>query len=105
MSLLEFVSNAPCRESDPWLFDQYQLDLAQPGLQHCKGCPFWQNCEDLVQPKSSYYDGICGGKVWRNGRVLASLHPTLPHKLKVGLEEDEVFIDVNAVEFRGGELR
>ena len=25
-----FTSEAPCREADPWLFDQFNLDLAQP---------------------------------------------------------------------------
>ena len=67
MSLFNFLNNAPCRDSDPWLFDQYQLDLAQPGLAYCRNCKFWNECDSLVKPESSNYDGIAAGKVWRNG--------------------------------------
>lgn len=98
----EFVEKAPCNGADPWLFDQYQLDLAQPGLQYCRRCIFWQNCESLVEPRTSHYDGIAAGKVWRNGRVLARLDDASPHRLIVAEERD--LIDVDAVEFRGSEL-
>ncbi len=86
MGLIDFVEDAPCRKSDPWLFDQINLDLAQPGLDICKGCPYWIECETLIAPSSSHYDGICGGKVWRNGKVLAKLIPASPNQLKVGDE-------------------
>ena len=94
-----FISQAPCREADPWLFDQSNLDLALPGLAYCSKCPFWIECESLVEPKSSHYDGIVGGKVWRNGRILAKLDSASPHRLIVG---DELYEDAMAV--RGGEL-
>lgn len=103
MSLLKFIDNAPCRNSDPWLFDQFQLDLAQPGLQYCRNCTFWIECDSLVKPKTSHYDGIAAGKVWRNGNLLARLSPTSPHPLIVN-EEKEVFIDVDAVAVRGSDL-
>jgi len=103
MSLLEFLSNAPCRDSDPWLFDQYQLDLAQPGLAYCRNCKFWNDCDSLVKPESSHYDGIAAGKVWRNGNILASLSPASPYQLKVN-EEREVFISVEALAVRRSDL-
>ena len=96
-----FTSKAPCREADPWLFDQFNLDLAQPALNYCSTCIFWQECESLVQPKPSFYDGVVAGKVWRNGRILAKLDATSPNRLIVGEELDE---DIDAVEFRGSEL-
>ena len=96
-----FTSKAPCREADPWLFDQFNLDLAQPALNYCSRCIFWQECESLVQPKPSFYDGVVAGKVWRNGRILAKLDDTSPNRLIVGEEPDE---DVDALEFRGSEL-
>lgn len=80
----EFVKDAPCRDSDPWLFDQINLDLAQPALNICKTCSFWNECEELISPRASYYDGICGGKVWRNGKVLARLFHNFPNRLQVG---------------------
>ena len=96
-----FTALAPCRDSDPWLFDQFNLDLAQPALNYCARCPFWEKCESLVQPKSNAYDGIVGGKVWRNGRVVAKLDASSPNRLIVGEEPDE---DFDAMEFRGSEL-
>jgi hypothetical protein len=96
-----FTSKAPCREADPWLFDQFNLDLAQPALNYCSTCIFWQECESLVQPKSNFYDGVVAGKVWRNGRILAKLDATSPNRLIVGEEPDE---DIDAMEFRGSEL-
>jgi len=97
-----FTSQAPCREADPWLFDQFNLDLAQPALNYCSTCIFWTECESLVQPKPNFYDGIVGGKVWRNGRVLAKLDASSPHRLLVGEELDEENFD--ALEIRGSEL-
>jgi len=97
-----FTSEAPCREADPWLFDQFNLDLAQPALNYCSRCIFWEECESLVQPKPSFYDGVVAGKVWRNGRILAKLDATSPNRLIVGEEPDEENFD--ALEFRGSEL-
>jgi hypothetical protein len=96
-----FVSKAPCREADPWLFDQFNLDLAQPALNYCSRCIFWQECESLVQPKPSFYDGVVAGKVWRNGRIVAKLDATSPNRLIVGEELDE---NSDALEFSGSEL-
>ncbi len=96
-----FTSKAPCREADPWLFDQFNLDLAQPALNYCSRCIFWEECESLVQPKPSFFDGVVAGKIWRNGRVLAKLDASSPYRLIVGEEPDA---DSDAMEFRGSEL-
>jgi len=88
MGLMDFVDKAPCAKSDPWLFDQTTVDLAQPGLSYCARCKFWQECDDLVLPRKSHYDGIAAGKMWRNGRVLAKLDPNIPNRLIVGEEEE-----------------
>ena len=102
MGLSSFVDEAPCRNSDPWLFDQHQIDLAMPALQICKGCSFWQNCNDLVEPKSNFFDGVCAGKVWRNGRVLAKLDSAFPNRLIVGEELDDETMAVRGSELHGG---
>ena len=96
-----FVSKAPCRDADPWLFDQFNLDLVQPALNYCSRCIFWQECDSLVQPKTNFYDGVVAGKVWRNGRILAKLDATSPNRLIVGEELDE---NSDALEFSGSEL-
>jgi hypothetical protein len=99
MSLMSFLDEAPCRNLDPWLFDQHQIDLARPALEVCKSCPFWKDCDDWVAPRANYFDGVCGGKVWRNGKVLAKLIHAFPNSLQVGDDEIE-----DAMGFRGSEL-
>lgn len=96
----DWVEEAPCRRADPWLFDQYHFDLSQPALNYCKRCRFWEECESLVEPKNSHFDGICGGKVWRNGRVLAKLDIEFPNRFQVTVKEN----DDEALELRGSEL-
>lgn len=104
MGLDSFLDKAPCRDSDPWLFDQWHIDLAQPALNICRDCPFWKECDEWVQPKANFYDGVVGGKLWRNGRILAKLVPTSPNTLIVG-EEPELEQDTEAMDIRGSELR
>ena len=97
-----FILQAPCRDADPWLFDQFNLDLAQPALNYCSNCIFWTECESLVKPKPSFYDGVVAGKVWRNGRILAKLDASSPSRLIVG--EDSIEENFDALEFSGSEL-
>jgi len=103
MEVPDFVAIAPCRKADPWLFDQNEIDLAMPGLNYCRFCPFWIECEEWVNPKSNAYDGVVGGKVWKNGRVLARLDESSLNRLVVG-ESHEQKTDNDAVEVRGSEL-
>lgn len=102
MSLPDFIHDVPCRSADPWLFDQYQIDLAQPALAYCYRCKYHQECDNLVQPRQNHYDGIVAGKVWRNGRVLARLDATSPNRLTVG--EEPFAEDDDALDVRGSEL-
>jgi hypothetical protein len=103
MKIPEFVTLAPCADADPWLFDQNQVDLALPGLDYCRFCPFWIECDEWVKPKSNSYDGVVAGRVWKNGRVLARLDESSPNRLVIG-EVDEQRENTDAVEFRGSEL-
>lgn len=104
MSLPDFIHDAPCRSADPWLFDQHQIDLAQPALAYCSRCKYHTECDALVQPRQNHYDGIVAGKVWRNGRVLARLDTTSPNRLTVGeepLAENDYAMDVRGSELLG----
>lgn len=103
MSVPDFIKDAPCRSADPWLFDQCQIDLAQPALTYCYRCKYHRECNDLVQPRQNHYDGIVAGKVWRNGKVLAKLDVTSPSRLIVGEEPYETNQD--ALEVRGSQLQ
>jgi WhiB family redox-sensing transcriptional regulator len=103
MEIPEFVAIAPCAGVDPWLFDQNQIDLALTGLDYCRFCPFWVECNEWVKPKLNFYDGVVAGKVWKNGRVLARLDESSPNRLIIG-EADEQPENNDAVELRGSEL-
>jgi hypothetical protein len=39
---------------------------------------------EWVKPQANYFDGVCGGKAWENGKVLAKLIHAFPNQLKVG---------------------
>lgn len=45
----------------------------QPTLKLCAECPFTRECVERVAPTESFYDGVCGGKVYRNGQVIGGL--------------------------------
>jgi hypothetical protein len=102
MSLISFIEHAPCKDAEPVMFDQHQIELAQPALNICKGCAYWDNCNSLLEPQKNFYDGVAAGKLWRNGRILAKLLPEAPHRLIVG--EELIVTSEEALEFRGGEL-
>ncbi len=39
----------------------------------CASCPLLDACRERVQPAASYYDGVCAGAVYRNGRVIGGI--------------------------------
>jgi hypothetical protein len=102
----DFVAIAPCVEADPWLFDQNNIDLALPALDYCRYCPFWNECDEWVQPKKNSYDGVVGGRVWKNGKVLVRLDESSPNRLLLGDTDAEVGATENteAMGIRGSEL-
>lgn len=93
---MPFPNDAPCADKDPWLFDQTEIDMALPAFQICKSCSYWQKCEDLLEPKRNYYDGICAGKMWRNGRVLAKLSATSSNNFTIGVLADEDALGISS---------
>lgn len=44
-----------------------------PALDLCRACPFTRACIERVKPAASYFDGVCGGRVWRGGRVVYAI--------------------------------
>lgn len=43
------------------------LDMAV-ALADCDGCPVMRECEQVVQPRYCWFDGVCGGRAWLDGR-------------------------------------
>lgn len=71
-------------------FDQVEPNcMAEEALTYCARCPVKAECVMIVKPHESYFDGICGGIIWKNGRPVGS-------KMKPKKEEvivDEVLIE------------
>lgn len=61
---------AACLGADPRLFEAISGDRAADALSYCERCPVIPECEDVVKPRRSYFDGVAAGKVWRDGRVI-----------------------------------
>lgn len=59
--------NAACAGEDPALFDQRRYPEALPALAICATCDSTALCLTIVRPQRSKFDGVAGGKVWRNG--------------------------------------
>lgn len=44
------------------------LSEAEPVLRACNHCGIRKECEAVVDPTHTWFDGVCGGRLWRNGR-------------------------------------
>lgn len=74
---LDLTADAPCRTATAvdlpvFIVNDIQRDQAERGLRYCARCPEETKaaCLRLTQPSRTYYDGIAGGRVWREGREL-----------------------------------
>lgn len=62
-----WIDKAACAGSDPALFDHARYPQALAALGFCMRCTVRQECLAAVRPGRSFFDGVCGGVVWRNG--------------------------------------
>ncbi|MED7822959.1 WhiB family transcriptional regulator [Streptomyces chiangmaiensis] len=44
------------------------LSEAEIVLRACNRCPVREECEAVVDPAHTWFDGVSGGRLWRNGR-------------------------------------
>lgn len=69
----KFYSQAACRDvPTPAFFDQTNPNdiYAKAAIAICMGCPVQMECIVVMKPRESYFDGVCGGKVWSNGKIV-----------------------------------
>ena len=61
------LPEAACIGADPRLFDAMSGETAEDALSYCDRCPVVKECETVVRPKKSYFDGVAAGRIWSNG--------------------------------------
>ncbi|MGW6537560.1 WhiB family transcriptional regulator [Streptomyces sp. NPDC055011] len=59
---------AACAGLSPSVVFARRERQAAPALRACAACPVRRECEAAVAPAESWFDGVCAGRLWRNGR-------------------------------------
>lgn len=67
---MKSLEDAACVSSDPRIFNEKTYPEAEPALQLCAICTKVATCIEMVRPSKSYFDGVAGGVVWRNGYIV-----------------------------------
>ena len=65
---------AACYGADPNLFNALTFEAAGEALSYCGRCTVTKQCEEVIRPRRSFYDGVASGRVWHNG---VAIKPTL----------------------------
>lgn len=63
----EALRDAACLGHDPRLFDATSYPQALAALAVCAMCHVKIECLQVVRPGPSWFDGVAGGTVFRNG--------------------------------------
>ncbi|MFI8322582.1 WhiB family transcriptional regulator [Streptomyces sp. NPDC085529] len=69
---------AACAGLSPSVVFARRERQAAPALRACAACPVPRECEAAVAPAESWFDGVCAGRLWRNGRPVkprSARHP------------------------------
>ncbi|MBY8878063.1 hypothetical protein [Actinacidiphila acidipaludis] len=67
-----------CAGLDPGVVFARRAKDAAPALRACARCTLHQACEAVVAPAETWFDGVCAGRLWRNGRPVAALDARSP---------------------------
>ncbi|MFB7324099.1 MULTISPECIES: WhiB family transcriptional regulator [unclassified Streptomyces] len=61
-------SAAACAGLPPRVVFSKKPKEAAPALRACARCTVCRACEEAVAPAENWFDGVCGGRLWRSGR-------------------------------------
>lgn len=61
-------SAAACAGLPPRVVFSKKPGEAAPALRACARCTVRRACEETVAPAENWFDGVCGGRLWRSGR-------------------------------------
>ncbi|MFF3845270.1 WhiB family transcriptional regulator [Streptomyces sp. NPDC002328] len=71
-------SAAACAGLPPRVIFSKKAKEAALALRACDVCTVRRACEEAVAPAESWFDGVCGGRLWRSGRPVAVPAPLAP---------------------------
>lgn len=63
-----WTASAACTGLPPEAVFARRPAQAAPALAACARCPVVRLCETTVAPADSWFDGVCAGRLWHNGR-------------------------------------
>ncbi|MFJ8821647.1 WhiB family transcriptional regulator [Streptomyces sp. NPDC102467] len=68
VSVSAWQTAAACAGLPPEVVFAKKPKEAAPALRACASCTVRARCEQAVAPADSWFDGVCGGRLWRRGR-------------------------------------
>lgn len=92
---MKSLEDAECVSFDPMLFNAKTYPEADPALKICATCTTVTACIEFVRPSKSYFDGVAGGVVWRNGYIVRKDNSTREDR---GLREQNLRRKINLEE-------
>jgi WhiB family redox-sensing transcriptional regulator len=96
-------SAAACAGLSPRVVFSKKAKEAAPALRACAGCTVRRACEEAVAPAENWFDGVCGGRLWRSGRPVAVPAP-LAATLRLSSAAATAPIPTTAPALQGGLL-
>ena len=76
-----------CAGQDPAMFDATTFPAARKALAWCSICPITEECLAIIRPQRTWFDGVAGGIVWRNGYRVRSDNTTREERAIMRREE------------------
>ena len=68
---VRLTDNAACAGQTPYLFDEVEHNrYSEAALNICGTCKVAEECLLIVNPTNSYFDGVAGGIVFKNGVIV-----------------------------------
>ncbi|MFJ6136457.1 hypothetical protein [Kitasatospora sp. NPDC092286] len=64
-----------------WKTKDGLMEICEPVLPNCTLCPHRAQCISQVAPHARKFDGVCGGRIWLDGEVIATA---------VGVDEEDL---------------
>ncbi|MCK8680327.1 WhiB family transcriptional regulator [Streptomyces lichenis] len=65
---LGWYAEAACAGMAPDIVFARRASDAAPALLACARCPVTRECEAIVDPSHTWFDGVSAGRLWHNGR-------------------------------------